>query len=466
MQSDLDMVSGLLSKQLQDIDLLLRSGVLRQSSAIVLSQPGPGSDKEDLGFFIRDLFTRLQIGGIEFKRKALESLIQLLTGDYKAAILVAKEGTISYLIQMLDMNNDSCIREQVVTAISILSSASDPSRQAVFEDGGLGPLLRILETGSSVLKEKAAIGIEAITSDPENAWGVLAYSGVSVLIEACRSGSPLTQTHAAGAIKNISFVEDIRTALAEEGAVNVLIELLVSGTVAAQNKAANFIEILGSFGEYFRSLIFQEGGLHTLLQLLHETSSSETVEHVLRAITSLSCSDFAIRTLSSSSTFILQLAELIKQGNIAMQQISASLLAKLSITDADKRACAGCMGSLVKLMESAKPVGLQEVAVEVLGSLLTVRSNRKDLVRDEKSLSRLVQMLDPKNETVSKEFPVMVIAAIVAGGSNSSRKRLLAAGVHPFLQKLTEMEVAGAKKAAQRLAGNRLKSIYSRAWRE
>jgi hypothetical protein len=90
--------------------LLLRSGVLHHSNAIVLSHPGPSSTKEDLGFFVRDLFTRLQIGGIEFKKKALESLLQLLTQDDNSLAFVAKEGNIGYLIHLLDFN-DNLIRE-------------------------------------------------------------------------------------------------------------------------------------------------------------------------------------------------------------------------------------------------------------------------------------------------------------------------------------------------------------------
>uniref|UniRef100_A0A5B6YKJ6 DUF7032 domain-containing protein n=1 Tax=Davidia involucrata TaxID=16924 RepID=A0A5B6YKJ6_DAVIN len=466
MQSDLDMATGWLSKQIQDIDLLLRSGVLRQSNAIVLSQPGPASSKEDLGFFIRDLFTRLQIGGVEFKKKAMESLLQLLEDDEKAATLVAKEGNVGYLIHLLDLNAHPVIHEQAVTIVSVLASANDQSKKCVFEEGGLGPLLRIIESGSMGLKEKAATAVESITADPDNAWAVLAYGGVSVLIEACRSGSMAAQSHAVGAIKNVATVEDIRIALGEEGAVPVLVQLLVSGTAVAREKAANCIAILASSGEYFRALLLQEKGLQRLLQLLRDSTSSDTLEHVLRAILALSTSDSTATILSSSTTFIIQIAELIKHGNILLQQISASLLANLSISDGNKRAISGCTGSLVKLMESSKPNGLQEMAAQALVSLLSVRSNRKDLVRDEKSVLRLVQMLDPKNEVVSKKFPVSVISAIMAGGSQGCRKRLVAAGAYPHLQKLAEMEVAGAKKALQRLSGNRLKSIFSRTWRE
>ncbi|CAI9757247.1 unnamed protein product [Fraxinus pennsylvanica] len=149
-----------------------------------------------------------------------------------------------------------------------------------------------------------------------------------------------------------------------------------------------------------------------------------------------------------------------------LQHVSASLLAKLSISDDNKRAIGGRMGSLVKLMESSKPDGLQEVATNALVSLLSVKSNRKYLVRDEKCVMRLMLLLDPKSEVTSKKFPVAVVAAIMSGRSQSCRKMLMAAGAYGHMRILAEKEVVGAKKALQKLSGNRLKSIFTRTWRE
>ncbi|KAL0405327.1 UNVERIFIED_CONTAM: hypothetical protein Slati_3846600 [Sesamum latifolium] len=209
-----------------------------------------------------------------------------------------------------------------------------------------------------------------------------------------------------------------------------------------------------------------EKGLQRLLHLFHECSAPDTLEHVLRAIYSLSASDTSYRILSGSTVFVVQIAELIKHGNVMLQHISASLIANLTISDGNKRAVGGCMSSLVKLMESMKPDGMQEVAAKALLSLMSVKSNRKEFVRDEKSLMRLVQMLDPKNDAVSKKFPVAVVAAIMAGGSQGCRKKLVAAGAYSHLQRLAETDVAGAKKALQRLSANRITSILTRTWRE
>ncbi|XP_011087097.1 uncharacterized protein LOC105168662 [Sesamum indicum] len=172
MQSDLDMAAGWLSKQINDLELLLRSGVLHQSTAIVLSRPNPSSSKEELTFFIKDLFTRLQIGGLEFKRKGLESLIQLLSDDDKSAALVAKEGNVGCLISLLDLNAHDSLRELAVHAVSLLVSSGDLPRKIVFEEGALGPLLRIIDYSSAPIKEKASIAVESITADPDKGKGL------------------------------------------------------------------------------------------------------------------------------------------------------------------------------------------------------------------------------------------------------------------------------------------------------
>ncbi|RAL42854.1 unnamed protein product [Cuscuta campestris] len=462
MQSDLDMAAAWLSKQIQHLDLLCRSGVLRQSTAIVLSQPSTASSREDLVLFIRDLFTRLQIGGSGFKRKALESLIKLLADDEKQAGLVAKEGRIGYLVNLLDPNSDPVICEQAVMAVSMLTCSSSQARKCVFDEGGLGPLLRLIESGSNIMKEKAAMAVESITSDPDHSWAVSAYGGVQTLIELCKSGPFPAQIHAVGAIRNVSTNEEIRIALSDEGAIPVLLQLLVSGYSSAQEKAANCIATLASSGGYYRDLLIKENGLSRLLHSLQESTRPEMTEHVLRAIHSLSGCESTSRHLSTSTPFLTQLSELIQHGTVMIQYISASLLANLPISETNKREIAGCMGSLVKLMQSAKPDGLQEVATNALTSLLTVNSIRKDFARDDKSVILIAQMLDPKSDWVSKKFPVAVVSSVVAGGgSKFCRKRLLDAGVYGHLQRLAEMEVVGAKRALQRLSGNRLKNILT-----
>lgn len=69
----------------------------------------------------------------------MESLIQLLLDDDKAAAVVAKEGNVGCLISLLDLNAQDSVRELAVHAVSLLVSAGDFPRKCVFEEGALGP---------------------------------------------------------------------------------------------------------------------------------------------------------------------------------------------------------------------------------------------------------------------------------------------------------------------------------------
>ncbi|KAK1293607.1 hypothetical protein QJS10_CPB17g02121 [Acorus calamus] len=330
-QSDLDIASSSLSTHLHDLDLLLKSGLLSISNAMVLPQPGPASSKDDLAFFIKDLFARLRIAGPDFKKDSLDRLLELLLQDDKNSVAVSRDGDVACLVHLLDCGNHSLVRERAAEAVAVLSAASESSRRTVFEEGALGPLLRMIESGSPAARERAAAAVEAITSDPENAWAVSAYGGVGALVGACGTGStPAARAHAAGALANVACFDDARRAMAEEeeggggaAAVGALVELLGSGTAAARANAARCLGILASAGgTAFRDVILVCGGLRRLLELLRESADPETTEQALRAIHSLSASPRAARTLSSSSpAFLLYVAELVKNGNQGCQRV-------------------------------------------------------------------------------------------------------------------------------------------------
>ncbi|RZR73603.1 hypothetical protein BHM03_00026358 [Ensete ventricosum] len=480
LQSDLDIAASALTLHLHDLHLLLRSGLLHHDAspsnsssasdddaAIVLSLPGPSASRAEVVLFIRDLFARLQIGAIDLKHQALDSLLDLVAADpAKFSRLVAEEGDLPPLLRLLDASDHS-LRDRAAAAVSLLASASDASRRAIFEEGVLGPLLRLVDYGPPALKERAAAAIQAMTADPACAWAVSAYGGVSVLVSACHSGSgtPVVQALAAGSLKNVAAIDDIRSAMAEEGAVPALVDLVVSGNLEAQKNATLCLASLASMGgAEIRAAIMQESGLLHLLQFLREAPDPEAIDHALRAISALAASSPAAKLLSSSAPFFAQLTDLVKRGSAGVQQLAATLVADLSPGEDIKRSMAESMPALVKMMECSKPASAQEAAAGALTSLLSVRSNRRELSRDEKSVTRLVQMLDPRNEAVGKELPVAVALALTAGAGGGARKRIAEAGACRHLQKLAEADVPGAKKALQRIAGGRLKNLFSIAW--
>jgi len=57
--------------------------------------------------------------------------------------------------------------------VSVLS-LTDGCKHILVVEGALGPLVRLLESGSSLRKEKVAAAIGGLTSNAKNAWGIVA----------------------------------------------------------------------------------------------------------------------------------------------------------------------------------------------------------------------------------------------------------------------------------------------------
>uniref|UniRef100_A0ACD5Y3N0 Uncharacterized protein n=2 Tax=Avena sativa TaxID=4498 RepID=A0ACD5Y3N0_AVESA len=479
LQSDLDIAASSLSLLLHDLSLLLRSGLLSVDSsasspnAIVLQVPAAAASRADKSLFIRDAFARLQIGGLDLKLKALASLLELLGSDTttEAANIVATDGDVAALLRMLDASAHSALRDRAAAAVALLATSCAASRKVVFDEGGLGPLLRVLDSGSvPATREHAVVAIEAMTADTGSAWAVSAYGGVSILINACRpgSGTLAVQALAVAALKNVISIDDVRSALVEEGGLPVLVDLLASGNTDTQKSAALCLLSIASFGDLeTKQQIVQDGALPPLLQALHITTDLDLQNSVLHAIHELAAVPAAARTLCSSPLFFSQLTDLMRRGgSVLLQQMAADMVADLApgVSDDTKRCMAPCVGTLVKMMEVSKPASLQESAGRALLALMTLKSNRKELVRDEKNMTRLVKMLDLRNEEIDKKYPVSILLALAMGGGNGTRRRLADSGACQHLQKLADAEVPCAKKALQRISSNRFKSLLSRGW--
>lgn len=470
MQSDLDVVVNKLNLHQRDLEILIKSGVLRESNkAIVVSKPGPGASRDDVSFFMKDLFARLQIGNTQLKEKALLSLVQILQENQKD--IVIDEGLdIGYLVHLLD-SNIAIIREYSVLAVSILAK-SDACKACLVGEGVnvLAPLIRLLESGTSVANEKAAQALLGLTLaswevnhiDRENAWAISAYGGLSPLIKICRQGSLELKAIGSAVLRNLAFVEHIRGLMAEEGAIPVLINLVNSGTPLAQESSAECLHLLAANHENLRQTICRERGVESLVRLLEKVPNTHVQEIALRAIHSLSQSIFS-RSLLMSSGFFKQLTVLLKSGSSAIQELAASTICNLSQTDEIKRTLgeAGCIGLLAKMLDG-KPSFSQQIAARALSSLFVVDTNRKEFIKDYDNVSYLVRLLDPQNETVTKTFPISALLAL--SYSNSCRKKIVSAGACQHLEKLAEMEVVGAKKTLRKLAGSRLRKIFSAKW--
>lgn len=455
MQSDLDALAAKLDLNLRDCGLLIKTGVLGEAALPAALGNSSWESETGNGGNIRELLARLQIGHLEAKHRALDSLVEAMHDDEKNVWSVLGRSNISALVQLLTATSPR-IRETTVAVICSLAESGSCETWLVSE-GVLPPLIRLVESGSIVGKEKAAISLQRLSMSAETARSIVGHGGVRPLIEICQNGESVTQAAAAGTLKNISAVPEVRQNLTDEGIVRVMINLLDCGILLGSKEyAAECLQNLTASNDNLRRSVIAEGGIRSLLAYLDGPLPQESAVGALRNLVGLVSMEVLI-----SFSFFPRLVHILKSGSLGAQQTAASAICKVSCSAEMKRLIgeSGCIPLLIKLLE-AKTNGAREVAAQALSSLVSVAPNCREVKRGEKSVPNLVQLLDPSPQNTAKKYAVACLGSLST--SRRCKKSMISYGAIGYLKKLSDMEVPGAKKLLERLERGKLRSFFSR----
>ncbi|PIN16246.1 Armadillo repeat protein VAC8 [Handroanthus impetiginosus] len=455
MQSDLDSLAGKLDLNLRDCGLLIKTGVLGEVS-FPSAAPSTSAEAEALVHGnLRELLARLQIGHLEAKHKALDSLVELMKDDEKNMLAVIGRSNIAALVQLLTATSPR-IREKTVTLICSLAESGSCENWLVTE-GVLPPLIRLVESGSSVGKEKSTIALQRLSMSLETARSIVGHGGVRPLIEICRTGDSVSQAAAACTLKNISAVPETRQALAEEGIVKMMINLLDCGILLGSKEyAAECLQNLTSSNDDLKRSVISEGGIRSLLAYLDGPLPQESAVGALRNLVGSVSMDVLV-----SVGLLPRLVHVLKSGSLGAQQAAASAICRICSSTEMKRLVgeAGCIPLLVRMLE-AKANNVREVAAQAVASLMTVSHNCREVKKDDKSVPNLVALLDPSPHNTAKKYAVCCLSLL--SSSQKCKKLMISYGAIGYLKKLTEMDIPGAKKLLERLERGKLKSLFSR----
>ncbi|CAL0304674.1 unnamed protein product [Lupinus luteus] len=449
MQSDLDALIGKLELNLRDCGLLIKTGVLGEATLpLAVSCPVVESDVVSHSN-IRELLARLQIGHMESKHKALDSVIDVMKEDEKNVLTVLGRRNISALIQLLTATSPR-IREKTVTVISSLVESGSCENWLVSE-GVLPPLIRLVESGSAVGKEKATISLQRLSMSEETAREIVGHGGVCPLIDLCRTGDSVSQAAAACTLKNISAVPDLRQALNEEGVARIMINLLNCGILSASKEyAAECLQNLTASNENLRRAIISEGGLISLLAYLDGPLPQESAVGALRNLVGSVSEDTLV-----SLAVLPRLVHVLKSGSLGAKQAAASAICRICSSNMIKKMIgeAGCIPLLIKMLES-KSNSAREVAAQAIASLMILSPNRREVKKDDKSVPNLVQLLDSSPHNTAKKYAISCLGLLCS--SKKCKKLMISYGAIGYLKKLTDMNIPGAKKLQDRLERGKL----------
>ena len=453
MQSDLDALTGKLDLNLRDCGLLIKTGVLGEATLPLAVSSSVA--ESDVATHIRELLARLQIGHLEAKHQALDSVVEAMKEDEKNVLAALGRSNIAALVQLLTATSPR-IREKTVTVICSLAESGSCENWLVSE-GVLPPLIRLVESGSAVGKEKATISLQRLSMSAETARAIVGHGGVPPLVELCQIGDSVSQAAAACTLKNISAVPEVRQTLSEEGIVRTMINLLNCGILlGSKEHAAECLQNLTASNENLRRNVISEGGVRSLLTYLDGPLPQESAVGALRNLVG-SVPETSLVSLG----LVPRLVHVLKSGSLGAQQAAVAAICRVcSTTDMKKMVGeAGCIPLLVKMLE-AKSNSAREVAAQAIASLMVVSQNRREVKKDDKSVPNLVQLLDPSPQNTAKKYAVSCLGSL--SSSKKCKKLMISYGAIGYLKKLTEMDIPGAKKLHERLERGKLRTFFSK----
>ncbi|KAJ6710060.1 ARM REPEAT SUPERFAMILY PROTEIN [Salix koriyanagi] len=433
-QSDLDALSGKLDLNLRDCGLLIKTRMLGEAT-MPLAVAGSSTEPEaGIHSNTRELLARLQIGHLEAKHRALDTLVEVMKEDEKTVLAVLGRSNVAALVQLLTATSP-CIREKTVTAICSLAESGSCENWLVSE-GVLPPLIRLVESGSTVGREKATISLQRLSMSAETARAIAA---------------------AACTLKNISAVPEVLQDLAEEGIVKVMINLIDCGILLGSKEyAAECLQNLTASNDNLKRAVISEGGIRSLLVYLDGPLPQESAVGALRNLVSSVSMEMLV-----SYGFLPRLVHVLRSGSLGAQQAAASAICRVC-TSADVKKLvgeAGCIPLLVKLLE-AKSNSTREVSAQAISSLVSLSQNRRKVIRDDGSVPNLVQLLDPSPQNTAKKYAVASLASLAS--CRKCKRLMISYGAIGYLKKLTEMDIPGAKKLLERLESGKLRSLFGK----
>ncbi|XP_072986450.1 protein CELLULOSE SYNTHASE INTERACTIVE 1 [Typha latifolia] len=468
LRSDLDAIITKLDIHINGLSSLYASGVLTQARAIVVSKPGAGASREDMRFYVKDLFGRLKIGDSKMRIEALASLSEILHEDERYVKIAADEGSDGYsiLVNLLE-NEDMGVQEEASEAVSVIAGL-DSYRGSLVVAGVIAPLIQVLEIGSSLAKERAAKAMKCLTENADNAWSVCAHGGVTAMLKICSDSDSSAELvcSACGVLKSLCGVNEIKRFIVEEGAVDVFTKLLRSKEEVCQIQGIEFLTTIACDEPAIQQKVVQERVVESFVRVLDPNSShsSKAREVALRSIEVLCFSSVNSMNRLIGSGFLNRVLFFLKNGEISIQQSAFKAACRLcGISEEIKKAMgdAGFMPELIRMLEG-RSFEIREMAAEALCNMISVQRNRRRFIQEEHNVNRVLQLLSLEEKSATKKF--LLSALMYITDSNSGRRKIVSSKYVKHLEKLAETNVADAKKIIKKLAGNKIRSLFNGIW--
>uniref|UniRef100_A0ACD6ABW9 Uncharacterized protein n=1 Tax=Avena sativa TaxID=4498 RepID=A0ACD6ABW9_AVESA len=474
LRSDMDSLSAKLEAHVRQLKELASSSssAPAPSQAIVAVRPGADAGVGEKRFFLKDLFSRIRIGGPVQRAQALATIRELMAEDEACVRVVALDvdDGVAMLAGFLE-SRDPRIQEEAAGAVAVVAG-SDTYRGMLVKAGVIAPLVQLLESAAAsdgATRESAAQALRELTENSDNVWAVCAHGGVTTLLRAVAdagSGGRLLGASFA-VLRNLSRVEEVKVFMVEQGAVTELVKLSQKVEEVRKLGAVELLHSMALDDADVREEAIGMGVIQSLLQLIYPDLpySYKAREVALAAIWFFCFSSASSIDDLATSDVLAWLLYYLNNGDYAVLECTLKILRHLSeVSEEHSRMMgrAGYFSALASLL-AAKSFRVREMAAQVLSSLLSHHPNRVIFIQDGDNLDRLLQLLDPSEGKLMAKG--LILSAIVSlAETNGGRKKIVSSEHFGSLKELADSGDYEAKKLVKKIANNRLQSMFSKIW--
>uniref|UniRef100_M8BY15 U-box domain-containing protein 4 n=1 Tax=Aegilops tauschii TaxID=37682 RepID=M8BY15_AEGTA len=321
----------------------------------------------------------------------------------------------------LDLNLRDC---ELLVKTGVLSDATVPSppaeaAAAAASQTDVRELLARLQIGHAEAKHRAVEGLlDALREDEKSVLSALGRGNVAALVQLLTATAPKIREKAATVLCLLAESGSCEGLLVSEGALPPLIRLAESGSLVGREKAVITLQRLSMSPEIARAIVGHSG--------------------------------------------VRPLIEICQTGASIPQSAAAGALKNLSAVPEVRQALAeeGIVRVMISLLDRGVVLSWVPNFQGATATLMSCPANARDVKKDEKSVPNLVQLLDPSPGNTAKKYAISCLLALSA--SKRCKKLMIAQGAIGYLKKLSEMDVAGAKKLLEKLERGKLRTLFTR----
>lgn len=198
----------------------------------------PTENQEEIPCLVENLSSI----NLEHQRKAVERIRMLSKENSENRILVAENGGIPPLVQILSYP-DSKIKEHDVTALLNLS-IDEANKKLISKEGAIPAIIEVLENGSIVAKENSAAALFSLSMIDENKEVVGMSNGIPALVNLLQNGTVRGKKDAATALFSLSLTHANKERAIKAGIVTALLQLLKDKNLGMIDEALSILLLL------------------------------------------------------------------------------------------------------------------------------------------------------------------------------------------------------------------------------